>query len=124
MPEKPKRDALWHQHAFLVVMLGGIGVMVLLPGDTFITGQGWRVIASTLTEEQFGTICVLVALFGAIGLFTERPRIRFITALVLATAHFILAATFAFSNPSGIAGLLLIGVAYQGYYLIYRRRLA
>jgi hypothetical protein len=97
-----------------------LGTLLALPGDTFDTGQGWRLFAAIASENVWAVILGTVGCVGAVGLIST-GWVRLGSVFVLASAHGLLAGMFWYSNPWGAGSIFCAGLASQGYYLMFRR---
>jgi hypothetical protein len=117
---RPVFDARMMIHGSLSAILVGLGVILLLPGDTFATPV-WRLFAEIGTENTWGGLFIAVGGAGGLGIDTPRHWVKVSTLLVLATVHGALAGLFLRGNPYGGASWTYTVIAAQGYYLAWRQ---
>lgn len=108
-------------HIILTGVLIGMGIILLLPGDTFRTGIGWRLFAESGTEENWAIAFFLGALAGASGIATSHNWLKICSIMMLATAHLSIAFMFVWANPLGVGSILCGGNAALAYYLAFRQ---
>jgi hypothetical protein len=118
---RPAFDARIVIHVSLTAALGWLGAILLLPGDTFATGEAWRLFRSYASEEQWALMMFAGAVVGAIGIDTAHRWLKIVSISLLSAAHWTLALLFLVGNPIGGASGILVILAAQGSYLALRQ---
>lgn len=118
---RPWFDARMAIHVALTGVLGWLGLVLILPGDTFGTSPAWRLFARSGTEDQWAAAMWIGAVAGAVGIDTVHRWLRIMSILLLATAHGSLAILFLAGNPIGGASGTYGFLAGLGYYLAFRQ---
>jgi hypothetical protein len=113
--------ALTVVHLSLIFVMFGVGTILLLPGETFLTGRGYHYFAELSSETNWAILCMLVTAIGLWGFFSSNKHIKNFALLVLSTAHGTAALFIATANPLGVGSVLFATFAGQGYYLAHRR---
>ncbi len=113
-----KHDARVAIHVTLTGVMAGLGVVLMLPGDTFNTSQVWRLFRLVITEEQCALLFFLIAIGGALGMGV--PSLRLVSIILLALAHGSLAMLFVLSSPHGGALIPYTAFAALGLYMVNR----
>lgn len=118
---RPWFDARMMIHFQLTSILGGLGFILLLPGDTFASTAAWRFFASVAPENVWAGVFLIFACVGAMGLTTANRFIRIASIFLIATIHAIMAAFFLAGNPGGGASWTYANIAFAGFYLAWRQ---
>ncbi|MDB5243771.1 MAG: hypothetical protein JWP57_4397 [Spirosoma sp.] len=105
--------------AFLTAVMGGIGFVLMLPGDTFGSSKSFEVMASLGPEVDWGLAAWIVALVGVFGLATPHKPLRLISIVTVAAAHGTFALCLLLSNTWNTGTLTYSFIAALGYYLAY-----
>jgi hypothetical protein len=108
-------------HLALTLMAFWIGGILYLPGETFLTAPGYRVLADIASENSWAAFFCLVGFVGVAGHFYDEIVMKIGSALVLATAHGLLAVCTFLGNPISLGTGAYLFIAYLGYYLSWRR---
>ena len=115
------RDARIALHVALTVIMGWLALLLAWPGETFATSSSYAVMSRIGPEEAWAMAFWIVASVGVIGLSTLDRALRLLSALVLATAHGVVALSFVLSNPASTGTGTYAVLAGLGYYLAWRR---
>ncbi len=120
---RPTFDARAAIHAALAAIMGWLGFILILPGDSFVTSSSFNVMSQIADENTWAISFGIAASAGAVGMATSNRKLRLASVLVLSTAHGIFALCLLTANPLS-TGLGTYGIiAGLGYYLAYRRTL-
>ena len=120
------RDARVALHLALTVIMGWLALLLAWPGETISTSGSCAVISCISGKDAWAmafwamAFCA-VASVGAIGLSMCNRALRLFSALVLATAHGVVAISFVLGNPASIEAGTYAVLAGLGYYLAWRR---
>lgn len=108
-------------HISLIAVMFGSGLILFLPGETFLTGRGYHYFAELANEQVWAWACMFVTVTGLIGFFSTNKWVKNLALLILSTAHGTAALFIVTANPLGIGSVLFATFAGQGYYLAMRR---
>lgn len=119
----PKRwcDAKNAIHFTLTVIMGGFGAVLALSSDTSAVRPYFSVMTNIASENFWAMAFLFVTSIGLIGLFTSFRVIKFISVLVLASAHGAIGLCFALAPVFVPGTITYIAIAGLGYYLAWRR---
>ena len=121
----PGEDAMTRPHPCMPMMHGLLtwvvawwAIILALPFDTFSSSKSYRLFAEMASETlwAFGFACV--AGLGVAGMM--RPRLRLLSAHILAITHVLIAAFLCIPNPAGTGTGIYGGFALLAFYFLWR----
>ena len=115
------RDARLAIHLALTIIVAGFGSVLALPTNTFGVSSSFNFMASLASENVWAVVLWIASTIGFVGMVTHSKAMRFISVLVLATAHGILGISFALAPQFGTGAITYTVIAGLGYYLAWRR---
>lgn len=114
------RDPRLAIHFALTLIMGGFGIVLALPTQTFLNAS-FTVLAELGSENSWAICLWIISTMGIIGMMTSSKIIRLISVLSLATGHGVLGICFALAPQFGTGATTYIVIAGLGYYLAWRR---
>lgn len=117
---RPLLDARWVIHSVLTAILVWFAAcMTWQPQDLLTTSTAFAMLVREAPESVWASGLWGAACIGIVGMVSPPPLVRLVSVGVLSTAHGALAILLLRAGASMLPGVLVI-VAMQGYYLVWR----
>lgn len=105
-------------HGVLTLVMAWLAILLIEPEPSLLTSAA-RLMIALMPEPDWGILCALVAVIGALALLTENYTLRMVSAGVLGAAHLAIGALLFVANPHAIGSALFFGYAILGGALAY-----